>query len=190
MSAVDRDLLRKLEAAATPGPWVRGWYSGQAEGKCPCDRKGPLLAKVPQTQYPGDGPFHVHETDFFEDDHAITGPDLLEQVAGNYDYEQGGIVSRADADLIVALRNAAPELLASEPTLDAAWAEAEAALPEGWRLAIDPYYPTGWEAHAYDINEVPTSARSDHSTGACFGPTPAAALRALAAALRDSGVRS
>lgn len=72
-------------------------------------------------------------------------------------------------------------------SLDAAWAEAEAALPKHWRLAISPYYPSGWEAYAYDIRRTPSSGKGKHGSGACYGDTPAAALRALAANLRERG---
>jgi hypothetical protein len=70
--------------------------------------------------------------------------------------------------------------------LDAAWAEAEAALPKHWRLGIDPYYPSGWESYAYDIRRTPTSGLTKHSSGACYGEIPAAALRALAVRLRET----
>jgi len=60
--------------------------------------------------------------------------------------------------------------------LDAALAELEAALPEGWR--IDGLWRDirgGWEARA----------NSDHGEERRSGPTLAAALRALAAKLRE-----
>ena len=64
-------------------------------------------------------------------------------------------------------------------TLDEAWAEAEAALPEGWRITaiVGPVAGRGeWTASAYGY--VPEDrAYAD-------GPTPVAALRALAAARR------
>ena len=66
-------------------------------------------------------------------------------------------------------------------SLDAAWAEAEAALPEGWRLAslLSPgdysFDERGWEMHAQN---------EDGKTRRAHGPTPAAALRALAEKLR------
>jgi hypothetical protein len=66
-------------------------------------------------------------------------------------------------------------------SLDAAWAEAEAALPDAdWRgptlnISID-----GWDAMAWN------SQASDEVVLAS-GDTPAAALRALAARLRRSG---
>lgn len=69
----------------------------------------------------------------------------------------------------------------SEPkdSLDAAWAEAEAALPEGWHLRVEELavgyiaemtYPPRFEGGVF--------LRSEH-------PTPAAALRALVRNLRE-----
>lgn len=105
MTAADR--LRALAEAATPGPWVRGWWTGQAESNCECDRKGPLLGKRPQNDYPGAGPYHFHESDFHEDEHQISGlAPSCEEVAGNYDYEEGGIIKSADAAYIAALHPA------------------------------------------------------------------------------------
>ena len=69
-------------------------------------------------------------------------------------------------------------------SLDAAWAEAEAALPKGWRLDclsnLDPPAADegGWNATATLYEDVDI----DHEHGQ--GPTPAAALRALAERLR------
>jgi hypothetical protein len=63
-------------------------------------------------------------------------------------------------------------------TLDAAWAEAEAALPEGWRLSLATNPPEyGATAWSPDPSEPYAVGRD--------GDTPAAALRALALALRD-----
>lgn len=96
--------LRRLAEEATPGPWVRGWWSAQVESKCNCAHKGALLGKRLQAEYPGAGPFHVHESDFFPDEHRISGqPPECAQVAGNYDYEAGGIVDEANAAYIAAL---------------------------------------------------------------------------------------
>ena len=70
-------------------------------------------------------------------------------------------------------------------TLDAAWAEAEAALPEGWALRIMACMHDGaigpWKVSAgEDLSryaDVPVYVEGD----------PAAALRALAAKLREVG---
>jgi hypothetical protein len=72
-------------------------------------------------------------------------------------------------------------------SLDAAWAEAEAALPEGWRIeglwhswppnpVLDPEW--GTTVSNAQTGEMTISVHAD-------GPTPAAALRALAAKLRE-----
>lgn len=67
-------------------------------------------------------------------------------------------------------------------SLDAAWAEAEAALPEGWSFRLEHEAPEHFWAQAS------TNWRfddPDETLPACEGPTPAAALRALAAKLRE-----
>jgi hypothetical protein len=62
-------------------------------------------------------------------------------------------------------------------TLDEAWKEAEAALPEGWVIrAVERHWPPegSWMAWAHRYNIVRSGT----------GPTPAAALQELAASLR------
>jgi hypothetical protein len=69
--------------------------------------------------------------------------------------------------------------------LDAAWAEAEAALPEGWRLAVqrtDEDFDT-WAATG--VSQAFFDGESDDAYADGQGPTPAAALRALAVALAE-----
>jgi hypothetical protein len=117
MNAEARETLRRLAEQATKGPWVQGWWTGQAESMCDCSRKGKLIAKVPQTQYPGSGPFHVHETDFIEDEHALSSATPMDRVAGNYDYEEGGIINAHDAAYIAAANPAV--VLALLDALDA-----------------------------------------------------------------------
>lgn len=53
------------------------------------------------------GPWYPHA----RDEHDIEDSDGL-TVAGNYHYEEGGVCRQEDRDLIVALRNAAPALIA------------------------------------------------------------------------------
>jgi len=62
-------------------------------------------------------------------------------------------------------------------SLDAAWAEAEAALPEGETLQGLSPTANGWYAHAYNAERERCDGIAD---------TPAAALRALAAKLREA----
>jgi hypothetical protein len=75
--------------------------------------------------------------------------------------------------------------------LDVAWREAEAALPEGWHVGevknTDYRVSTmgdgeRWLVMAWEFGDNP-----DYRTfESAYGPTPAAALRALAARLRDA----
>lgn len=63
--------------------------------------------------------------------------------------------------------------------LGRAWADAEAALPEGWELELTRFGAGDYTATAA---VQPTEQRSAYLS--LDGPTPAAALEALAAALR------
>ena len=74
--------------------------------------------------------------------------------------------------------------VASTDSLDAAWAEAEAALPEGWAIvSIFATSSAPWEWRAFaGLTVNPES--DDPFMSWAEGPTPAAALRALAARLR------
>jgi hypothetical protein len=99
--------------AATEGPWLRGWWGGQAEAKCRCSTKGDLLAQTPQTDYPGAGPYHRHVGDFHADAHRISSSAEAGclDVAGTYDYEVGGILDPADAEFIAHARTDLPQAL-------------------------------------------------------------------------------
>lgn len=73
-----------------------------------------------------------------------------------------------------------------DDSLDAAWAEAEAALPEGWQLVLLRGLAGDYSAHAEDISKRPDDGSWTHEEERfAFGRTPAAALRALAAKLRE-----
>ena len=93
-----------------------------------------------------------------------------------------GVASRRAERIVAALP---PDLLAAVE-LGQAWQACEAALPRRWRFSLAPYYPNGWEAEAHDITRVWRPENRKYATGTS-GPydTPAAALRALEAALRD-----
>jgi len=69
------------------------------------------------------------------------------------------------------------------PSLDAAWAEVEAALPEGWGILSLKSVGTLWSASADAPSLVGLPWHERHVLA--HGLTPAAALLALAAALRD-----
>jgi integrase len=71
-------------------------------------------------------------------------------------------------------------------SLDAAWAEAEAALPEGWGLRLtkaERHATLPGEGRVFAHAKPPYGSRRPRIRGE--GPTPAAALRALAAKLRE-----
>ena len=70
-----------------------------------------------------------------------------------------------------------------EPGLDEAWAQAEAALPEGWRL-YDLIDEGRREGRSSEWAAIAVNRHSHARAGQ--GPTPTATLLALAARLRDS----
>ena len=133
---------------------------------------------VPQSEDDGrSGPWWI-------DTHAY--PDGPEPVWAPPQYP----VSGADAACIAALHNAAPSLIAAarrETGLDEAWAAAEAALPEGWRIdSLVCRMDSTWLVRARGewLRVDDHHGRwTDHEVA---GPTPAAALRALALALREA----
>jgi hypothetical protein len=67
-------------------------------------------------------------------------------------------------------------------TLDEAWAEAKAALPEGWHLLLSASPHAGNDAYARD----PEDPHPTPWNVTANGSTPADALHALAAKLRGS----
>ena len=105
--------IRVRLEAATPGPWEtrvmyteaqvrddKAWkgYPGLELGKCAACREGSELVKAFSE---GHKRLHLHRTPWPEDFHSIY--DLNGgSIAGNYDYDSGGIVSEADADFIAA----------------------------------------------------------------------------------------
>lgn len=106
--------LRKLEAEATPSPWRQGYvfFSCKMDhGVTPDGKK--VLHGQGECRYTLDGwsddAYHIINQDpgYGQNDEPL--PDT--QVAGNCDYEEGGIVKKEDTAVICALRNAAPALL-------------------------------------------------------------------------------
>lgn len=76
--------------------------------------------------------------------------------------------------------------MSDHDSIDAAWAEAEAALPEGWMGPSFAEQTEGtWRAY---VSRRPTARRREAPPEivTVVGPTPAAALRALAAKLREA----
>lgn len=79
--------LRTLAEAATPGPWADKGVSRS----CMLDHKHAA------------GKCIYDNVTFYEDDHVITQAVApFTEVAGNYDYEEGGIIKRADQLYIAA----------------------------------------------------------------------------------------
>lgn len=103
--------LKQLAADATEGPWevVKEHHRCYVVDEDFCYRKdSPLLERGVYLTSEGafeDAFVHVHES---FDAHQIA-PD----VAGNCDYEDGGIIRNEDAEFIVASRTAVPRLVAA-----------------------------------------------------------------------------
>lgn len=91
--------LRRLVAEASPGPWTLGCYFD--DGKL-C-------------------------TDGTTGTHSISSTVTKEEVCGNYDYEEGGVIEERDARLIVL----APQLALSLASYKEAVGEVKAALESG-----------------------------------------------------------
>lgn len=117
--------LRAAGEAATKGPWYRGnriISAGieppglEGTGKCAlCHPSRPLHSVVPRgyhSEYGGKiSDLHRHiDPEPHRVDHVIQSEDG-ELVAGNYDYEDGGIVNPVDAAFIAHARNHWDELL-------------------------------------------------------------------------------
>lgn len=99
------DKLLALADKATPGPWVVGWWSGQApDGPGhDCAAMGKLVGTM-KGGMDGRRTYHVHRSDLIKDRHRVSrGGEPFTEVLGNYDYEQGGAVREADAAYIAAL---------------------------------------------------------------------------------------
>ena len=87
-------------------------------------------------------------------------------------------------DAVIAVQFA----LAQEPpdSLDAAWAAAMAALPDGWCDLMVYHFDTSPKGHNEPAQYGAKSTDPDSGTDVYgYGPTPAAALRALAARLEE-----
>jgi hypothetical protein len=107
MSNTERDALAALSAAATQGTWeiVKDQHTCYIDPSLQdeCEHADSPIVERAEWVAGVDGAresavYHVHES---YDAHYITPG-----VAGNYDYESGGIIQTADAEFIVALVNA------------------------------------------------------------------------------------
>lgn len=174
------DRLWELAADATPGPWrASGSTVWRPTGDgTPTDFSGVALA---YTRYRS------------EIDPPIVEPDAAYIAAANPDIILRLVaMARETEQLRFALETLAEPLrqklekLGGAGSLDAAWQAAEAALPEGGKTTLMvSTLPVAFggqvkaEAYAHPAN------RNYERMAAGSGPTPAAALLALAAALRE-----
>lgn len=96
--------MRERCEKATAGPWVDGYVSGICRKEHGPDEKGP---------WHGNG-FCKHEYEVSEsgDAHHLASKSANIQVAGNFDYECGGIIHPEDHDFIKHARTDLPRLLA------------------------------------------------------------------------------
>lgn len=111
-SNIDLDRLRRLAEGATPGPWEVGnryliagciYDGGTRCGYCSPDN--PLIwegrrdinGEMMKAHVHTGEPYSYHTIVTFD---AATGEAVT--IAGNYDYEDGGIISLPDADFIAA----------------------------------------------------------------------------------------
>ena len=109
MTGLDLKALRKVAEAATQGPWVRGdnWLRAGVttkfgDGKCAYCQSAGEPERVGRERINGKRMIaHWHRNpEPYEPDHLIETADGTARIAGNYDYEEGGIVHPCDAAYI------------------------------------------------------------------------------------------
>ena len=117
--------------------------------------------------------------------------EVIEAARG--DWHEATALYSVGADLNWLLDKVAARATPSEPTLDAAWKAAEAALPEGWSLSSltknsqrGQTVAQAWWASCFGTKRTFGHERRAVGRRMAYGPTPAAALLALAARLGGS----
>ena len=129
------------------------------------------------------GPWVADDTTF--DDGPSTG--WFREGPGRVDTGEYNTLSWADAAFIAACDPATISRLCDMAELGEAWAEAEAAVPEGWTINGLVRDGDRWLVHASARYEWAIIQGTERLWRAeIFGPTPAAALHALAAKLRET----
>lgn len=122
---VDLSEIEARAKAATPGPWLRGSYSGQ----CNLDHGGPARHNGKDCDYRStfrEGGCEIVRAGL--PDGAPMDRDDKWLIAGQIDYETGGIKRECDADFIAHARTDIPALIAEVKSLRER--------PEWWRLNI------------------------------------------------------
>lgn len=158
---VDLAELRRKAQEATPGPWQVGddtWVAGviHADGTCSwCGSDRELVWSGQQDINGTVMEAHAHKADeSWPSEHEIVStPFPREAVAGNYGYEEGGIIRPSDADFIVAACNSAETLVeVVEVAVEALRAEVD----NGWGDCMQgpSGTPSGWCCSDEDGIEV------------------------------------
>jgi hypothetical protein len=119
MSRIE-DIQARVDVA-TAGPWRKGWPSFY----CTLDHQHGGRKCV--YQFHG---WNENEHEIFQDGLADGDVGSGVKIAGNYDYEEGGIVKSDDADFIAHAREDMPWLLARVRSLEASLA---------WYADLDNY---------------------------------------------------
>lgn len=101
-----------------------------------------------------------------------------------------GFAAGQAEDTIAVLRRSGFAVVREADSVDAAWAEAEAALPEGWHVSIYPIRGGGrdeppWEAYRAAASLRTLELQPEGIVQSDLEPTLERALRALAARLRE-----
>ena len=97
--------LREIAEAATPGPWEQGdvWSRAgviNADGTCAyCERMGAPVWTGTDDINGEQMLAHKHrDPDPWRSEHLVSAPSGL--VAGNFDYEEGGLIAEADTEFV------------------------------------------------------------------------------------------
>jgi hypothetical protein len=98
---MSRESIRQRVEAATPGPWRQGHWSG----RCHLQHEG--------TRFHPGGKGCVYDPEFYPDTVTISTAEPGSLVAGQWDYEYGGIREPDDAAFVAHARQDIPALLAA-----------------------------------------------------------------------------
>jgi hypothetical protein len=130
---LDLEAISARADAATPGPWIIGdrWHIAGVmpemfgEGKCSlCRSENPIVWEGRRDINGKRMLAHVHQTaePWYGEGHQMFsydgGPEPF-TVAGNYDWEVGGIISPVDCEFIAHAREDIPALIARIRELEA-----------------------------------------------------------------------
>lgn len=163
-------LLREALEKATERPWELGdvwsWagcgFNGNGPDECVlCSRMGEPVWRGRSNINGKRVHSHKHRNPHpYQGDHRISNP--LGLVAGNYDYEEGGIIDPADAAVIVAAVNAlggaldvidALAVLGDEPWAECAEVTYDDELPDELSHCVE-HFDDGWPCRAVRLRDA------------------------------------